>query len=543
MAESTTSQTIDDRYIVQGVLGRGAMGCVVQAFDQLLGRRVALKLMKRGPPEALARFAREARAVARLQSEHVARVLDARVSDQGQPYIAMEYLVGHTLATLLERQGAFSPSVACEYLVQACDALREAHSLSIIHRDIKPSNLFLAERRNGSRLIKVLDFGISKGLGAGETAAPLTLASTIIGTPKYISPERLQGLRAIDARSDVWSLGAVLYELLAGEPAFPGEGTAAVIAKIVSGEVPQLRGKRPDVPRTLSAIVSKCLEPEPDRRYPHAGELGQALRTFLAEQQPTRTRTFETPTIPSAVRQTSSQDPTDKVNVVRATPRAQVSSGKRSSGAGVFGLLVILAGALVVFSAPRWLPLIQLTELLPRLGLTTEDPVASVEPPARDEVPREVNASAGMLTVPSASVETAHPEPVNAVEVDALPTLEETLATGRTGAKRTQSSDSTTHPSVGSGHGAPSSKRQATRAPLERSTKRRRRSSDQTPILHVHLEEEEPVRRGVEVEAEPPARRAPDDGDVGRSSSDRRRDVPPPRTPSGGGMELFDDIK
>jgi serine/threonine-protein kinase len=258
------------------------MGQVLQVFDQALGRRVALKLMRPGPPEALARFTREARAVARLQSEHVARVLDARITVEGQPYIAMEYLVGHTLKDHLRRNGAMTPDVAANYIAQACDALHEAHALGIVHRDIKPSNLFLAERRNGTRLIKVLDFGISKGLAGGETGASLTVGANIMGTPKYIAPERLQGNTRLDPRSDVWSLGAVLFELLTGEAPFVGATAAAVMAKIVSTPPPDVGGKRPDVPAPLRAIVAKCLESAPEGRFPSAGELGRALRSFAS---------------------------------------------------------------------------------------------------------------------------------------------------------------------------------------------------------------------------------------------------------------------
>jgi serine/threonine protein kinase len=536
--DSKTARIVDDRYIVQGVLGRGAMGCVVQAFDQLLGRRVALKLMKSGPPEALARFSREARAVARLQSEHVARVLDARVSSSGQPYIAMEYLVGHTLATLIERQGAFSPVVAVEYIAQACDALREAHSLSIIHRDIKPSNLFLAERRNGARLIKVLDFGISKGLGAGETAARLTMAATIVGTPKYISPERLQGMEPVDARSDVWSLGAVLYELVSGEPAFSGPTTAFVIANVVSGVVPDLRAKRPDVPRLLCAIVSKCLEPSPDRRYHNAGELGQALRAYLAEQRPTRTRSFEMPTVPSAVRPTPSQDPTDKVHVVRATPRAAERSSKRSPGVNVLGLAVIVAGATAVFSVPRWWHLVEWSTVLgglrPVASAQVDPTLVAVVPPAPlDSEPQRQNAiapvvasrpilaaaeSTGIPPKQVAPLAAAPTEAARAVEVEALPTLEETLEKDRS---RTKVSAQPARPSAkerGLGNRTSAVESSAARATRPR--------TENTPA--------------VEARRRPPSRGS-DEVDPGAFERPTQPKVA--RPPIGGGIELFDDIR
>lgn len=279
-------QIVAGKYRVQSFLGRGGMGHVVAAVDLHLGRRLAIKFLRRnGPTEATAaaRFLREARTVASLRSEHVCQLLDHGDAD-GVPFFAMELLVGTTLAEHLRQRGRLRTEEACEWLVQTCDAIGEAHLAGIVHRDLKPSNLFLAEQHGRDAMIKVLDFGVAKALiGSGERT--LTDAYTLLGTPLYASPEQLQNSKDVDACTDVWSLGVILYELLAGWPPFLAKDVKRLLTRVCRSEPHPLRAIRPDVPPELETIVNRCLEKQREARFQNAGELGLELTRLLPHAQ------------------------------------------------------------------------------------------------------------------------------------------------------------------------------------------------------------------------------------------------------------------
>ena len=271
------------KYRVERVLGEGGMGVVVAATHLQLDQRVAIKFMLPAAfenPEALARFTREARAAVRLRSEHVARVLDTGTFETGAPYIVMEYMEGADLAGELERSGPMSPQVAAEYIVQACEAIAEAHSLGIVHRDLKPANLFLTKRPDGSPLVKVLDFGISKATSPGDSALAMTKTTAVMGSPLYMSPEQMKSSKDVDPRTDVWSLGVILYELLGGRTPFRAETLGELLAAVLTEPPPTLASVRPGLPPDLCALVDRCLRKDRSLRCQNVAEIARGLAPF-----------------------------------------------------------------------------------------------------------------------------------------------------------------------------------------------------------------------------------------------------------------------
>jgi serine/threonine-protein kinase len=276
-------QVLAGKYRVERLLGRGGMGAVFAAHHELLQQSVALKVMLADPADSrqsVPRFLNEARAAARIEGEHVARVLDVGQLDDGSPYIAMELLEGSDLAHLLATRGSLPADEAIEYVLQALQALAQAHALGIVHRDLKPANLFLARRRDGTEVVKVLDFGISKVIDPGASPGILTGSSSLLGSPLYMAPEQLRHAKTVDPRADIWAIGVILFELLAGRPPFDGKTLAEVFAAILERPPAALRTVRPDLPAGLEAIITRCLAREPSDRFSDVAELAQALGAF-----------------------------------------------------------------------------------------------------------------------------------------------------------------------------------------------------------------------------------------------------------------------
>lgn len=269
------------KYRVERVLGQGGMGVVVEALQLDLDRRVALKFLRTSAlPEknsALTRFEREARTIARLRGEHVVQVYDVGRLEHGEPFIVMELLAGEDLSAVLDREQRVPVPTAIDYVLQACEAMAEAHVAGVIHRDLKPANLFLTTRADGRPLLKVLDFGISKLLS--ETTS-LNLTSGVLGSPLYMSPEQLASSKDIDHRTDVWSLGTILYELICGTPAFQAEGLTQVCARIMAGAPDPIGKNVRDVPRGLEQVLTKCLRRYPEERHLSVADLAVALMPF-----------------------------------------------------------------------------------------------------------------------------------------------------------------------------------------------------------------------------------------------------------------------
>jgi len=275
---------IADKYRVEGILGAGGMGMVVAARHLQLFERRAIKILRPEmleTPMAAKRFLREARAAARLKSEHIAKVFDMGTLPSGVPYMVMEHLEGIDLSDVLE-DGPLPLRQATLFALQVCEALAEAHGLGIIHRDLKPSNLFLCRANDGAPSIKVLDFGISKLTKplAGEHDTTKTATGTIVGSPRYMAPEQIRGDRDIDPRIDVWALGVILYELVTGRCPFEGRDTMAILAGVLETAPKPPSAQRTNLPLSLDAVILRCLEKNPDNRPADVAALARALEPF-----------------------------------------------------------------------------------------------------------------------------------------------------------------------------------------------------------------------------------------------------------------------
>jgi eukaryotic-like serine/threonine-protein kinase len=315
------------KYRIERVLGRGGMGVVMAAHHEGLDERVAIKFLGAagvGKKLALSRFEREARAAAKLKNEHVARVLDVGQFGEGAAYMVVEYLAGHDLGVELDDKGTLEVADAVDYVLQAIDAVADAHARGIVHRDLKPSNLFLSRRSNGAPLIKVLDFGIAKSDtsdGSGDGGS-LTATNAIMGSPRYMSPEQIRSTKTVDHRSDIWSLGVVLYELLTGAAPFSGDSSTELFAAVLMDTPRSLRELRADLPEGLEKVVRRCLARDRNERYPSVAALANDLAAFA----PPRSR---------ALLDRFSRDAGAEATLLAAaTPDPNESASKRASTTG-----------------------------------------------------------------------------------------------------------------------------------------------------------------------------------------------------------------
>jgi serine/threonine-protein kinase len=277
-------EVIDSKYRVDRLVGAGGMGIVMAAHDVMLDRSVAVKFLhglNSSTEEANSRFKREARAMAKLHSEHVVHVLDVGTLPSGEPYMVMEYLEGIDLAQLVKQRGFLPVTDAVDYILSACEAVAEAHVQGIIHRDLKPSNLYLAKRRDGTSTLKLLDFGIAKiATDTSEYAQSFTTTTALLGSPVYMSPEQLQCSRDADVRADIWSLGAIVYRLVSGRPPFAATTMPQLCTLIMTTSPQPLTQLVADLPPGLDAAVLRCLEKNPDDRFENVAELARALAPF-----------------------------------------------------------------------------------------------------------------------------------------------------------------------------------------------------------------------------------------------------------------------
>ncbi len=257
------------------------MGVVYEGTHAELGTPVAIKVLRRellDSPEFVARFENEAVAALSLRSEHVVRGFDAGRSSSGVPFLVMERLEGLDLHAVLEACGSLAPGVAVDYVLEVCVGLQDVHAAGLIHRDVKPSNLFLTRGENAERRVKILDLGVCKWSANTRARDELTGPSTLLGSPSYASPEQLKDSSAVDERTDVWSLGVVLFELLTGQGPFARRNLAETCAAVLVGVTPALRANCPRAGRGLERVVERCLQKDRDRRYSSVRELANALR-------------------------------------------------------------------------------------------------------------------------------------------------------------------------------------------------------------------------------------------------------------------------
>ena len=280
---TTPGTLLMGKYRVEKILGQGAMGIVVAATHLGFGTRVAMKFMLPGKgmsEERRERFLQEARIAARLTSAHAGKVLDVGTMDlsgAATPYLVMEYLEGKDLDAVLDEGGVLPFSLAVGYILQVCEAVAEAHRAGIVHRDLKPANLFLTRFADGSPCVKVLDFGVSKLI---EPGANLTHATAVLGSPLYMSPEQMEASKDVDARSDVWALGIVLYQLVANLTPFHGEGIQQVCTRVFFSEPTPLATFRIGAPPGFEAVLLRCFEKRREQRFQNVAELAAALVPF-----------------------------------------------------------------------------------------------------------------------------------------------------------------------------------------------------------------------------------------------------------------------
>ncbi len=294
-----SGSVVAGKYRVERLIGRGGMGAVFAATNTAIGKRVALKLLGRDAardPAATQRFQREAEAAGVVESEHIVHVFDAGTTPEGVPFLVMELLTGEDLRACLRREGSLTVERATKIASELLRGLSRAHAAGIVHRDLKPDNVFLCRRDDGSVLVKIVDFGISKLL-EHEGHSRLTHRGTLLGSAHYVSPEQAQGSDQVDQRADLYGVGVLLFEMLSGRPPFDAPTNDAVLVLICTEAAPDVRELRPDVPEDLALVIAKALAKNPADRFETAEELFAALEATqgpaaLSAAQRRRTRTL-----------------------------------------------------------------------------------------------------------------------------------------------------------------------------------------------------------------------------------------------------------
>jgi eukaryotic-like serine/threonine-protein kinase len=277
-------ETIAGKYVIEGPCGRGGLAVVLSAMHLGLDRRVAIKVLLpewAGDAEVVRRFVREGRTATRIKSEHVVRVFDVGTLESGAPYLVLEFLEGHNLEDIVTNWGPIAVPTAIDWVLQASEAIAEAHAHGIVHRDLKPANLFLTRRADGSACIKVIDFGLSKLTDPRlRGVSKITLPTDVMGSPHYMAPEQLRATCDADERTDLWALGAVLHELITGQPPFSGQTVAEICATVLTQPTPRISSIRANAPPGLERAILRCLEKAPEARFANVAEMAYAIAPF-----------------------------------------------------------------------------------------------------------------------------------------------------------------------------------------------------------------------------------------------------------------------
>jgi serine/threonine protein kinase len=394
-----SGERIGGRYIVESIIAEGGMSYVLLATHEELDELVAIKVMKPvflSDGELVARFAREAKTTAQIKSDYSVKVHDVGFDSRRGPFIVVEYLEGQTLGDLLTEQGPVAPRRAVEFFIQICDALASAHSRDVVHRDIKPHNIFIT-KRGTLETAKLLDFGISKAALTGSvlsTDLSVVATTSLLGSPMYMSPEQMRSSKAVDARSDIWSLGVALYESLTGRPPFDSDNVTELCALVLEQLPTPVSTIKPNIDIALSKVVMRCLQREASARYQNVGELAIALMAHA----PSRSRTVVESIVNSLAsggievaldRRVSAPPPlapdTARTTAHAATTHSATHADQGSSRAragywaiapavlGVFGIAIgvyymRLPARIPVRNAPSSASVVQLPDVLPALA-------------------------------------------------------------------------------------------------------------------------------------------------------------------------------
>ncbi len=329
---SRTGQIVGGKYRIVRLLAKGGMGVVYEAQHAVVRRRFAIKFLRRDLTERrdiLGRFQREAETAGALENENVTASVDFGISDDGSPYIVMEYLVGENLADLLAREGRLPVARAADLVAQACRGVAAAHAAGIVHRDLKPHNLFVCRRDDGTDLLKVLDFGVAK-LQAIDEAGAATRTGTVLGTAAYMSPEQARGEKLVDQRADVYGLGAILYELLSGKRPHPGDSQNAILHHIATQPAVPLESVQPELPAALVEIVGRMVASDPSTRPQSADAAALELAPF-ARREVWPARPDDSGQIKAALMSTAAAD------LGGALPGSPSASPSTTSGRGPTG--------------------------------------------------------------------------------------------------------------------------------------------------------------------------------------------------------------
>ncbi len=272
-------QVVADRYAIIKKLGEGGMGAVYLGEHVKMGRKSAIKVMNpsmANDPDAISRFNREASNASRISHPNVCQIYDFGETPEGIIYLAMEFIEGAALTDIIEKEGALPPARAARILRQSADALAAAHDLGIVHRDLKPDNIMVVQGKDGSDIVKVVDFGIAKAVAGDEAGQKVTKTGLVVGTPEYMSPEQLSGDK-LDGRSDIYSLGLVFYRMLTGVLPFQADSAQETMIKRLTDDPMTLETARPDIafPPKLQAVLDKALARSPSERYGSATDFGR----------------------------------------------------------------------------------------------------------------------------------------------------------------------------------------------------------------------------------------------------------------------------